>query len=120
MKFSRILALALSVTILAAGVSDASAASAKRITGSALSTLLYGRQHTVYMPTGIGFTVRYDANGVMYANGKRTGDVVKATRSNWCDYQGSKLRMCVTIWKIQQLYVAKTRSGTPVYAFTIP
>ena len=119
MKFSTILPLALCV-ILVSFVSDASAATARRITGSALSALLYGKQHTVYMPTGIGFTVRYDANGVMYSNGKRTGDVVKATRSGWCDYRGNTLRMCVNIWKVQQLYVAKTKSGKPVYAFTVP
>ena len=119
MKLPKLTILAIGLIALAAGTTDASAAT-KRISGSQLAALLYGQKHTVYMPTGIGFSVRYDGNGVMYANGQKTGEIVKATKSGWCDFRGSKLRMCLTIWKVNELYVAKTSSGTPVFAFTVP
>lgn len=118
MGLSKLITIALSFLVLIAGVSDAFAAQ-KRITGSQLAALLYGREHTVYMPTGIGFTVQYDKNGVMYSGGKRTGDVVRATRSTWCNFHGTKLNRCLTVWKDAKFYVAKERNGKPAFAFTV-
>ncbi|HWV00722.1 MAG TPA: hypothetical protein VN109_06115 [Devosia sp.] len=91
----------------------------QRITGAALGNLLYGRTLTVYFKDGVGTRVRYDANGVMYDGSKRTGVTVRATKYSWCDFTGSKLDRCLTIWKDGPLYLAKDHSGQNVFGFTV-
>lgn len=110
--------LLLSVVMMLAGVSEASAAT-KRITGAALSQLLYGRSHTIYMPTGIGIRVRYDSKGVQYSGGKRTGDIVKASKNSWCDYTGKKLNACMSVWWDGKKFIARYSSGKTAFWFTV-
>ena len=110
--------LLLSIVMVLAGVGEATAAS-KRITGAALSTLLYGRSHTIYMPTGVGIRVRYDTKGVQYSGGSRTGDTVKATKSAWCDYTGKHLNACMSVWWDGQRFVARYSSGKTAFYFTV-
>ena len=112
-----ILALVIAVAALPA---TSAIAAPQRVTGAAtLAGLLYGRDQTVQMPDGTTFDVHYDSNGVMYSKGKPTGTITKATGYSWCNFTGSKLNACVTIWKNGGAYAAKNNDGTYAFAFTV-
>jgi len=120
MKILKVAIFTLCLIIAASGATQAFAQmQLQRVTGSALSDLLYGRTHTVYFKDGVGTRVRYDANGAMYSGSKRTGVTVRATRYSWCDFNGTKLDRCLTIWKDGPLYLAKDHSGQNVFGFTV-
>ena len=112
-----IVALILAATSLPASLA---VAAPQRVTGAAtLAGLLYGRDHTVQMPDGTTFDVHYNANGVMYSEGKPTGTITKATAHSWCNFTGSKFNACVTIWKNGDAYAAKNNNGSYVFAFRV-